>query len=259
MLIKDLFLRTHTMNENEELMQTDNISEKQTVYNLPHLKTPINKYTKYIQIPLNISAEKTENLNLKTFGLTDDTPAVKVTILPLLKSDHHPHVLRVRLESRLDDEIQLINLKDHTIENDQQYSNRTKVKELPTFINYSALTDEEFQQKYNRVRKQEEYGLIGYIYAPAYFKEQQRSPESTSSATNVQPLKNDQSNNTPLNKKDHSSKLQQAIKIYKGHKNQKRKDVVRKIATQLHMSQAGASSYYTHAKHYVEDEHKPKN
>lgn len=265
-----MFIRDILYKPNSVLMESkfEPFYNEEMMLSIPPLKTPIDQYIGYLHIPLDA---KLTDKKVYTFGLTEKTPNLKIIILKPIDENQHPNVVRIRIDSNVDDPIQLLDIKNNSVSDKESFKHIKMVKQLPGFFNNKSLFPEKFEQKYNRVKLNVENGLVGYIYLKdvsliypvksnpeveakkSKYKAPSSYPSGYKSSDNDKEAKHDSEAFIPDREPpDRDSKRKQAVAIYKANRSVKRKHVVNMIAKRLQMTHNGASSYYTYAKNHVE-------
>jgi len=197
-------------------------------------------------------------------------------------------IVRVQILSDVDLQITKYDIKKNRIVRDLRGNPYTlKLKQLPDFVNLDLISDETFESTYGRRRKPYEHGLVGYLYldhTPIPIEEYDEEGElesefvtgydvkrhlsTTGSAVKHRSLGKPKGRgdllhhnaaikryNQMTDSEHHeTSKMQQAIALYKSNLALPRVAVIKLMMSRLNMTRAGASSYYTKAMHAVEDE-----
>lgn len=199
----------------------------------------------------------TEEGNVKSdyYTLISPDQPIHVKVLSFGHPENNdPQLIRARVISDPETQLAKFDLEKHEHVQDDSGGRVVKpLKKLDGLNNLDAWSDSEFFKTFGRRRMEEDHGLVGYFYNRNQFEQISQDDE------------NDDKHPTGKDKQasfgkgfaepeDDSNKLEQAIAIYKASKHLPRKEVIKRMQQQLQMTKAGASSYYTKAKHKVDDQ-----
>lgn len=246
--------------------------------------TPLIVRSKSGELHSLLTVYSTVEDEIKTYSIVGTDPIVFKVIRPDSPLQDN-RIVRVQILSDVDTVVEKYDAEtdDLVIDNDGSTLS-LKIKQLPDFDNYDLMSDDTFEEKFGRRRKPYEHGLIGHLYLDLPPASEHNLEQDVGTSQNfVSKYDTEQHNKTAnrlhagdaqrggkkedrghagdiqrFNKNTeqlhHSSKMRRAISIYKSNRGIKRTDVIKLIMAHLDMSKAGASSYYTKAKHAVEDE-----
>lgn len=116
------------------------------------------------------------------------------------------------------------------------------LKKHPEFTNFDLLTDEEFIAMHGRIRNMDDHGLVGHLWVDDEMN------------FRIQGEEEDTNPRDPADDDDEAgNKLAMAIKVFVANQGETRVNIIKMIASANGMSEAGSTSYYTHAKHAIKD------
>lgn len=187
-------------------------------------------------------ASVADEITKKSYTVVEDDSLLTMMVLPFdTNRPNDPRVVRVRFLTGLNKHVNRFDRKNKQVLSDETIL----VSDIPGLINFSAMTADEFKDRFNRERLDYENGIVGYLYLddPKMFIKNEESSGR----------EDGEEQNTKAREK--SSKIEQAIEIFKSNPNTPRKKLIQQLASELGLSENGASSYYSHAKRYVKQHH----
>lgn len=226
------------------------IPEVNTTYIYTMETIPLESDDTSTQVFTTVQVKDEQNLSFYHYSIKTSTP-LEIKIIEVGHPDHNDqNILKVRVLNNVDNKVCRFNKSSGQYYTDQSGEKICMhLKEIPQLDNLDLYTEKEFQEKYGHPRMLEDHGLVGYIYNNGQLTPKDKA-DTTSHHTTKPKAKKMTAFDDDFGKPD---KLDLAVQIYKANRTRPRTEVVHTIQQQLNMSKAGASSYYTKAKHKVED------